>query len=162
MIWARQESSEGIFSSSFGSPGSEATPGGFSMAVTVKDIAQLAGVSIATVSRVTSGGDNVSPETRDRVLDAISRLQYSPNAHAAQLARGSSGITRNGKPSKRSVPSGPRRRGPVPVPLSKEQRAHAERLRLLERENLRLKRQVSDLIGDLERWRTSLKRKIGA
>ena len=132
------------------------------MAVTVKDIAHLAGVSIATVSRVTSGGDNVSAETRERVLAAISKLQYRPNAHAAQLARGSSGITRNGRPGKRTAHSAPRRRGPVPVPVSKEQWDHAERLRTLERENLRLKRQVNDLIGDLERWRTSLKRKIGA
>lgn len=132
------------------------------MAVTVKDIAQRAGVSIATVSRVTSGGDNVSQETRERVLAAISQLRYSPNAHAAQLARGSSGITRNRKPGRRSAQNAPRRRGPVPVPISREQSDHAERVRMLERENLRLKRQVSDLIGDLERWRTSLKRKIGA
>lgn len=132
------------------------------MAVTVKDIAHLAGVSIATVSRVTSGGDKVSLETRERVLSAISKLQYSPNAYAAQLARGSTGITRNAKPGKDSSKSASRQRGPIPVPTTEKQRDRSERLRMLERENLRLKRQVNGLIGDLERWRTSLKRRIGA
>ena len=57
------------------------------MSTTIKDVAELAGVSTATVSRVINGTGNVSGETRTRVLTAISGLQYYPNAHAAQLGR---------------------------------------------------------------------------
>jgi len=57
------------------------------MSITIKDVAKLAAVSIATVSRVVNGNGNVSRETRTRVLTAISRLQYYPNAHAAELGR---------------------------------------------------------------------------
>lgn len=132
------------------------------MAVTVKDIAHLAGVSIATVSRVTSGGNNVSPETRERVLAAIRKLRYQPNALAAQLARGSSGITRNARRTATSPTTPLHRPGPIAVPVSEVAGDPHERLRMLERENLRLKRKVNDLIDDLERWRSSLKRRIGA
>src|SRR6266566_1608821 len=48
------------------------------------DVARLAGVSHQTVSRVLNGHPNVRPETRERVLEAIRRLNYRPNA----LARG--------------------------------------------------------------------------
>jgi transcriptional regulator with XRE-family HTH domain len=65
---------------------------------TVKDVARLAGVSTATVSRVANGASEVSDETRAKVLTAISRLQYCPNAHAAALGRASSGI-----PKKRGI-----------------------------------------------------------
>jgi LacI family transcriptional regulator len=49
----------------------------------VKDIAGLAGVSVATVSRVVNGADNVTTETKTRVLTAVSQLQYRPNVCAA-------------------------------------------------------------------------------
>jgi len=55
---------------------------------TIWDVARLAGVSIATVSRVTSDSDNVSPKTRAKVMAAVAQLQYSPNAAAAELRRG--------------------------------------------------------------------------
>lgn len=61
---------------------------------TARDVARLAGVSIATVSRVANGGGNVSCKTRSRVLTAISRLQFCPNAHAAALGRANGGIPR--------------------------------------------------------------------
>ena len=57
------------------------------MSTTIKDVAELAAVSTATVSRVVNGTGNVSGKTRTRVLTAISRLQYYPNAHAAELGR---------------------------------------------------------------------------
>src|SRR5579863_5574656 len=57
------------------------------MSTTIKDVADLAAVSTATVSRVVNGTGNVSGETRTRVLTAISTLQYYPNAHAAELGR---------------------------------------------------------------------------
>jgi LacI family transcriptional regulator len=51
----------------------------------ITEVARLAGVSAATVSRVVSAADYaVSPKTRDRVLDAARTLDYVPNA----LARG--------------------------------------------------------------------------
>lgn len=51
----------------------------------INDVAQAAGVSLATVSRVISGQASVRPETRDRVLQAIRELNYQPNALARQL-----------------------------------------------------------------------------
>jgi hypothetical protein len=54
---------------------------------TVKDVAGLAGVSVATVSRVVNGADNVTTETKTRVLTAVSQLQYRPNLYAAELGR---------------------------------------------------------------------------
>ncbi len=52
--------------------------------VTIKDVAQLSGVSPMTVSRVINVSQRVSPETRRRVEQAISELGYVPS----QLARG--------------------------------------------------------------------------
>jgi hypothetical protein len=62
---------------------------------TVKDVARLAGVSTATVSRVTNGASNVSGNARTKVLAAISQLKYCPNANAAELGRANAGIRRN-------------------------------------------------------------------
>jgi DNA-binding LacI/PurR family transcriptional regulator len=44
------------------------------MAVTVKDVAKLAGVSTATVSRVYNNAPSISPETRLKVQKAIEEL----------------------------------------------------------------------------------------
>lgn len=52
----------------------------------IGDVARLAGVSAQTVSRVSTGADNVRPATRDRVLAAMEQLAYSPN-HAARALR---------------------------------------------------------------------------
>jgi hypothetical protein len=67
-------------------------------ACTVKDVAKLAGVSTATVSRVVNSTDHVSCETRTKVLAAVSKLRYLPNGHAAELGRSNAGI-----PKKRSI-----------------------------------------------------------
>lgn len=55
-------------------------------AVTIYTVAREAQVSMATVSRVVNGNPNVKPETRDRVLDVIKKLNYRPNAVARGLA----------------------------------------------------------------------------
>lgn len=55
----------------------------------IEDVARLAGVSGQTVSRVSNGASNVKPETRDRVVEAMSQLGYSPN-HAARALRNGS------------------------------------------------------------------------
>ncbi|MFC4737578.1 catabolite control protein A [Bacillus daqingensis] len=54
--------------------------------VTIYDVAREAGVSMATVSRVVNGNPNVKPTTRKRVMEAIERLGYRPNAVARGLA----------------------------------------------------------------------------
>lgn len=56
------------------------------MPVTIYDVAREAGVSMATVSRVVNANPNVKPTTRKKVLDAIDRLGYRPNAVARGLA----------------------------------------------------------------------------
>lgn len=50
-----------------------------------KDVAKLAGVSQATVSRVLNNSARVDPATRDKVLQAIEQLQYYPNLIARSL-----------------------------------------------------------------------------
>lgn len=54
--------------------------------VTIYDVAREAKVSMATVSRVVNGNNNVCKETRDRVMEVINRLHYQPNAVAQSLA----------------------------------------------------------------------------
>jgi LacI family transcriptional regulator len=52
---------------------------------TISDVAQRAGVSPATVSRVLQGASNVRPDTRQRVEQAIEELGYVPSAVAQSL-----------------------------------------------------------------------------
>ena len=54
------------------------------------DVAQLAGVSHQTVSRVLNDHPSVRPDTRDRVMSAIDRLGYRPNSAARILVTGKS------------------------------------------------------------------------
>ena len=54
-------------------------------AVTIKDVAQAAGVSPATASRVLSGNPATSPEARERVEAAAKELNFMPNAQARSL-----------------------------------------------------------------------------
>ena len=49
------------------------------MAITVKDIAALAGVSPSTVSRVCNNHPSISKETRERVHKAMAELGYETN-----------------------------------------------------------------------------------
>jgi len=56
--------------------------------VTVVDVAQRAGVSPTTVSRVLLSPDIVSPGTRSRVLEAVEALGYQPNPMAQGLRMG--------------------------------------------------------------------------
>ncbi len=53
---------------------------------TVYTVAQHAGVSVATVSRVLASPDRVRPDTRDKVLRAVDDLDYVPHAAAKSLA----------------------------------------------------------------------------
>lgn len=55
------------------------------MAVTIKDVARLAGVSTATVSRVLANEGYVSEEARKSVLAAMAQLHYQPSRVARSL-----------------------------------------------------------------------------
>jgi LacI family transcriptional regulator, fructose operon transcriptional repressor len=59
---------------------------------TIKHVAQAAGVSTATVSRVLAGKSNFSPEVRERVLAAVKELNYHPNRVARRLRSQQSSI----------------------------------------------------------------------
>ena len=53
---------------------------------TIHDVAQAAGCSIKTVSRVLNGEPKASPATREKVMAAVAALNYSPNLSARSLS----------------------------------------------------------------------------
>ena len=54
---------------------------------TIRDIAKMANVSVATVSAVINENKHVSPELKQRVQNAISHFDYRPNLVARSLKR---------------------------------------------------------------------------
>ena len=54
--------------------------------IRIKDIAELAGVSVGTVDRVLHERGEVSKETKKKVLEIIKKLDYKPNLFARTLA----------------------------------------------------------------------------
>ena len=58
------------------------------MSVTIRDVAKKAGVGLGTVSRVLNKSPQVSDGTRQRVLDVIDELDYSPSPIARRLSLG--------------------------------------------------------------------------
>jgi LacI family transcriptional regulator len=62
------------------------------MPISIHEIAKLAGVSTATVSRVINHSDRVSPGTAQRVQAIIQQLNFVPNNSAIHLSRGKSQI----------------------------------------------------------------------
>jgi LacI family transcriptional regulator, galactose operon repressor len=69
-----------------------AAPHGDNGRVTIREIAELAGVSIATVSRVVNGREDVSPETRELVQRIVRERGYSANRSARGLSAGKTGL----------------------------------------------------------------------
>lgn len=63
------------------SPSSE----GVTVAVTIRDVAAAAGVSLTTVSHVLSNQGRIAERTRQRVLEVATELGYQANVHAQQL-----------------------------------------------------------------------------
>src|SRR3974377_1626391 len=57
----------------------------FSKRTTIKQVARAAGVSTQTVSRVINNRPDVSPETRERVMQVIEEFDYQPSALARSL-----------------------------------------------------------------------------
>lgn len=80
------------------------------------DVAKLAGVSHQTVSRVLNGHPSVRPSTRERVLEAMTSLQYRPNRLARALVTSRSGLLG-------VVTSGSARYGPMTTLLQIEEAA---------------------------------------
>lgn len=60
--------------------------------VSIKDVANLAGVSVSTVSRALNNGTYVSLNTRKRIMDAVEQLNFRPNYFAKALKVGVSKI----------------------------------------------------------------------
>lgn len=58
----------------------------------IRDVAKLAGVGVATVSRVLNKTGYVSDETKKKILSAMEELNYTPNELARQLYHKKSGI----------------------------------------------------------------------
>jgi LacI family transcriptional regulator len=56
--------------------------------LTITEIAQLAGVSIGTVSRALNGRSGVSPETRTAIMEIVKQTGFVPDVSARRLARG--------------------------------------------------------------------------
>src|SRR5512144_376632 len=57
-------------------------------AVTIRDVARQAGVSVATASRALNGKDVVNPQTRDRILGVMQELGFRPSPAARRLSLG--------------------------------------------------------------------------
>ena len=51
----------------------------------IKEVAQEAGVSVATISRVLNGSEKVNPKTRQKVTKIIKKMNYFPNVNAKVL-----------------------------------------------------------------------------
>jgi DNA-binding LacI/PurR family transcriptional regulator len=62
------------------------------MGHTMREVARQAGVSPATVSRVLNKTQYISPETEQRVLEVVGKLNYYKNVHARRLATGQSNL----------------------------------------------------------------------
>src|SRR5215475_10956572 len=56
-----------------------------SVAVTIKDVAREARVSVASVSRALNGSSSMTEGTRDRIMGVVARLRYVPHASARSL-----------------------------------------------------------------------------
>lgn len=59
-------------------------------AISLKDVAAIAGVSVSTASKVLRGQGKASDATRERIMEAAARLDYEPNALGQFLAQGRS------------------------------------------------------------------------
>jgi len=55
-------------------------------AATIRDVAERAGVSVASVSRVLTGAGPVTDTTRQKVMEAVEALQYVPHSGARSLS----------------------------------------------------------------------------
>ena len=73
-------------------PGRQNAAGEENMVYRMIDVAERAGVSVATVSHFLNKTRYISPETQQRVLEVIQELNYHKNAHARRLAQSRSDL----------------------------------------------------------------------
>jgi LacI family transcriptional regulator len=59
----------------------------------IREVARVARVSTATVSRTINGSEKVAPETAERVRLAIEKLKFYPNNNARALGSGPAAST---------------------------------------------------------------------
>lgn len=117
---------------------------------TVKDIAKIAGVSTATVSRVVNGDARTSARARIAVMNAISILRYIPNPHAIELGRTNGGKKRvNRKNGVSRVLINCASESSVQTPRRADNLVSEYDLHTLEQENANLKRAVTQLALEL-------------
>ncbi|MBL4933289.1 LacI family DNA-binding transcriptional regulator [Clostridium paridis] len=58
--------------------------------ITIYDIAKISGYSVSTVSRALNNQPRISKETRDKILEIVSKYDYIPNSKAVSLSIGKS------------------------------------------------------------------------
>ncbi|MEW2050981.1 LacI family DNA-binding transcriptional regulator [Streptomyces sp. NPDC005476] len=80
------ENGSGVSPGHRGTTRRQGNVGGGDRPSTIRDVAERAGVSVATVSRTLAGNYPVSAATRDRVMDAVRALHYVVNVHAKALS----------------------------------------------------------------------------
>ena len=129
------------------------------MAATIRDVANLAEVSTATVSRVINGCSKVSVEKRGRVLSAISQLNYRPNAIAAALGRNGGNPKRRNRQLLLDDLTG-HRESLCPPNRTKSIRELKNGLPLMQ-ENQNLRLLIADLITIIDEWKIRAKQSQG-
>ena len=118
---------------------------------TLRDVAKLAGVSTATVSRVLNGNHQISDTLRIAVMRAVSALHYVPNPHAMELARANGGKKRKRHTISRHGGKALPARPIEPVTIQKmDLSSLTSRMLNLEKENASLRRTLSKLISELD------------
>ena len=60
------------------------------MSVKIKDLAKQLNLSVATISKALKDSYEISPETKQRVLELAKKLNYTPNPYASSLRKRSS------------------------------------------------------------------------
>src|ERR1039457_4759554 len=130
--------------------------GGNAMASNAKDVAKLAGVSMATVSRVVNGAENVSAETRARVLRAISQLDYRTNMHAAELGRKNVGRAKAHDVNKSLLAAVSEEQNSNSRTLWRDRQQKMLRLSVLKDRYSRVRREVDELSKELDRLKRTL------
>jgi hypothetical protein len=112
---------------------------------TIHDIANIAGVSSTTVSRVLNESKRASSKTRSRVQAVISDLKYRPNAHAIELVRSRSQRKGWSKIQGEPIGDGRSSRQLNRNTITRSSRSYESELELLRKENTELRSIVADL-----------------